>query len=77
MLQELIRKGYIGNPLQLCTLRHVTVSEGKAKGTRIIEVRTAGGLELDVLPDAGGTAVGVAGEQRGAILDDGHTTLVL
>ena len=53
MLQELIRKGYIGNPLQLCTLRHVTVSEGKAKGTRIIEVRTAGGLELDVLPDAG------------------------
>ena len=53
MLQELIRKGYIGNPLQLCTLRHVTVSEGKAKGTQIIEVRTAGGLELDVLPDAG------------------------
>ena len=53
MLQELIRKGYIGNPLQLCTLRHVTVSEGKAKGTRIIEVKTAGGLELDVLPDAG------------------------
>ena len=53
MLQELIRKGYIGNPLQLCTLRHVTVSEGKAKDTQIIEVRTAGGLELDVLPDAG------------------------
>ena len=53
LLQELIRKGYIGNPLQLCTLRHVTVSEGKAKGTRIIEVKTAGGLELDVLPDAG------------------------
>ena len=53
MLQELIRKGYIGNPSQLCTLRRVTVGEGKAKGTEIIEVKTAGGLELDVLPDAG------------------------
>ena len=53
MLQELIRKGYIGNPSQLCTLRRVTVSEGKAKGTEIIEVKTAGGLELDILPDAG------------------------
>ena len=53
MLQELIKKGYIGNPSQLCTLRRVTVNEGKAKRTEIIEVRTAGGLELDVLPDAG------------------------
>ena len=53
MLQELIKKGYIGIPSQLCTLRRVTVNEGKAKGTEIIEVRTAGGLELDVLPDAG------------------------
>ena len=53
MLQELIKKGYIGIPSQLCTLRRVTVNEGKAKGTEIIEVRTAGGLELDMLPDAG------------------------
>ena len=44
MLQELIKKGYIGIPSQLCTLRRVTVNEGKAKGTEIIEVRTAGGL---------------------------------
>ena len=50
---ELLKKGYIGNPAQLCTLRRVTVSEGKAKGTQIIEVRTAGGLEVDVLPDTG------------------------
>ncbi len=52
-MQELIRQGYIGNPAQLVTLRRVTVSEGKARGTEIIEVRTAGGLELDILPDAG------------------------
>ena len=52
-MQDLLRKGYIGHPAQLCTLRRVTVSEGKAKGTEIIEVKTAGGLELDILPDAG------------------------
>ena len=52
-LQEIIKQGYIGNPSQLVTLRRVTVSEGKAKGTEIIEVKAAGGLELDILPDAG------------------------
>ncbi len=52
-LKERIRQGYIGNPAQLVTLRRVTVSEGRAKGTEIIEVKTAGGLELDILPDAG------------------------
>lgn len=52
-MQKIIQEGYIGNPAQLVTLRRVTVSEGKAKGTQIIEVRTAGGLELDILPDAG------------------------
>ena len=52
-LQNIMKQGYIGNPEQLVTLRRVTVSEGKAKGTEIIEVKTAGGLELDILPDAG------------------------
>ena len=52
-MRELLQKGYIGNPAQLVTLRRVTVSEGRAKGTEILEVRTAGGLELDLLPDAG------------------------
>ena len=52
-MNEWIRKGYIGNPAQLVTLRRVTVSEGRAKGTQIIEVKTASGLELDILPDAG------------------------
>ena len=52
-MKDIIKQGYIGNPAQLVTLRRVTVSEGKAKGTEIIEVKTAGGLELDILPDAG------------------------
>lgn len=52
-LQEIIEQGYIGNPSQLVTLRRVSISEGRAKGTEIIEVKTAGGLELDILPDAG------------------------
>ena len=52
MLEE-IRKGYIGNPSQLASVRRVNLAEGKAKGTGIIEVRTAGGLELDILPDTG------------------------
>jgi len=51
-MKQMIRKGYIGNPAQLVTLRRVTVEEGKARGTQIIEVKTAGGLELDILPDA-------------------------
>lgn len=52
-VNDFIRKGYVGNLSQLVTLRRVTVSEGKAHGTGLIEIRTAGGLELDVLPDAG------------------------
>ena len=52
-MQNIIRKGYIGNPAQLVTLRRVTVSEGRSRGVEIIEVRTARGLDLDILPDAG------------------------
>ena len=52
-MQEIIKQGYIGNPAQLVTLRRVTLNEGRAKGTEIIEVKTAGGLELDILPDTG------------------------
>lgn len=47
------KHGYIGNPQQLYTLRRITVAEGRAKGTDIIEVCTAGGLQADILPDAG------------------------
>ena len=40
-MKELIKQGYIGNPAQLVTLRRVTVNEGRARGTEIIEVKTA------------------------------------
>ena len=52
-MREEFRKGYIGNDAQLVTLRRVQVREGRAKGTEIIEVVTAGGFALDILPDAG------------------------
>ena len=52
MLEEM-KKGYIGNPSQLVSVRRVCLTEGRAKGTGIIEIRTAGGLELDILPDTG------------------------
>lgn len=52
-MRELIRNGYIGNPAQLVTLRRVSLCEGRARGMEMIEVKTAGGLELDILPDAG------------------------
>lgn len=47
------QNGYICHPQQLYTLRRVTVCEGKAKNSEIIEVCTACGLQLDILPDAG------------------------
>ena len=53
MMNELLRKGYIGNSSQLATVRRVTLCEGKARGTEIIEVKTAGGLELEILPNTG------------------------
>lgn len=52
-MQNQLRSGYVCHPQQLYTLRRVTVSEGKAKGTTIIEVSTAGGLQVDILPDSG------------------------
>lgn len=50
-MTELERSGYIGNPEQLFGVRRVTAAEGKARGTEILEVFTAGGLQLDILPD--------------------------
>lgn len=42
--------GYMGNPYQVCGLRRYTLSEGFAKGTEAIDVKTGGGLEYTVLP---------------------------
>ena len=52
-MQDFNRAGYLCHPWQACTLRRVTLEDGKARGTQVIEVTTAGGLALDILPDAG------------------------
>lgn len=48
-----LKSGYVCHPQQLYTLRRVELTEGKAKGTGVIEVCTAGGLQADILPDTG------------------------
>lgn len=50
---DLMKSGYLCHPQQLYTLRSVTLEQGKARGTRVIEVCTAGGLQVDLLPDTG------------------------
>lgn len=52
-MEKLQKSGYLCHPQQMYTLRRMTIDEGKAKGTSVIEVCTAGGLQLDILPDAG------------------------
>lgn len=52
-MENLQKSGYLCNPQQAYTLRRVTISEGKAKGATVIEVCTAGGLQVDILPDSG------------------------
>ena len=52
-MNQLLQQGYLGHPGQLYTLRRVTLEEGKARGMQVIEVCTAGGLQVDVLPDTG------------------------
>lgn len=50
---DLFKSGYLCHPQQMYTLRSVTLDQGKARGTRVIEVCTAGGLQIDLLPDTG------------------------
>ena len=52
-MEDLQKSGYLCHPQQMYTLRRITITEGKAKGTGIIEVCTADGLQVDILPDAG------------------------
>ena len=52
-MEKLLKSGYLCHPRQACSLRRVTVAEGKARGAQIIEVDTAGGLHVDLLPDSG------------------------
>ena len=51
---KVIRKsGYVCHPTQIYSVRRVTIAEGKGKGMEVIEVCTAGGLQVDILPDTG------------------------
>ena len=52
-MKQLMKDGYLCNPQQACTLRRFTLDEGKARGAQVIEVVTAGGLQIDFLPDSG------------------------
>ncbi len=52
-MEKLPQSGYLCHPWQACTLRRMTITEGKAHGTQLIEGTTAGSLSLDILPDAG------------------------
>ena len=52
-MKETQKSGYICHPSQLYSARRVTVQDGKAKGTDIIEVATADGLQVEILPDTG------------------------
>ena len=52
-MKNLMHSGYICHPQQGCTVRRMTLTEGKAKGADIIEVCTNGGLQVDILPDSG------------------------
>ena len=52
-MNELLKSGYLSNPQQAFTLRRVIIDEGKASGARVIEISTANGLQIDLLPDSG------------------------
>ena len=52
-MEQLQKSGYLCNPQQAYTLRRVTLAEGKAKGATVIEVCTAGGLQVDIMADSG------------------------
>ena len=52
-MMDLLKSGYLCNPQQAYTLRRVVIDEGRASGVKVIEITTAGGLQIDLLPDSG------------------------
>lgn len=46
-------RAYVGNEDQVYGVRRVILDEGNARGVAMYQVTTAGGLELDILPDSG------------------------
>lgn len=45
-------RAYVGNEEQVYGVRRVILDEGNARGIAMYQVTTAGGLELDILPDS-------------------------
>lgn len=52
-MKDLLRSGYVCHPQQLYSVRRLSFTEGRAKGASLIEVNTADGLAVDILPDSG------------------------
>ena len=46
-------QSYVGNDEQVYGVRRVILDEGNARGIAMYQVTTAGGLQLDILPDNG------------------------
>ena len=44
---------YLGTSRQLYGVQRMQINEGKAKGCTVLQVRSGGGLQLDILPDTG------------------------
>lgn len=51
--QDIEKSGYICYPGQLYSVRRMNITDGKAKGMSVIEINTADGLQVDILPDTG------------------------
>ena len=47
------KDGYVGGAQQIYTLRRTAIMEGPAAGMGLIEIANSGGLQIDVLPEAG------------------------
>ena len=52
-MNTLCKSGYICHPQQIYSVRRLTIAEGKSKGMEVIEICTADGLQVDILPDTG------------------------
>ncbi|MBO2517309.1 MAG: DUF4432 domain-containing protein, partial [Clostridiales bacterium] len=52
-MNDMIRRGYISRTGQLFGVRRVECLDGQEKGNTILEVYTAGGLRVEILPDHG------------------------
>jgi len=52
-MENLMKSGYLSHPMQAYTLRKITIAEGKSRGMMIIEISTAGGLQVDIMADTG------------------------